>query len=228
MATTPNYGWVTPAPTDFVTDLPADFEIFADAVDASFAADEGDLLVGGTSNIFEPLPIGAAGTVLTSDGDTATWSAPPTGGKPILQIVTASTTTSTQVASTTLADTTLTATITPTSNTSKILVLITQHYRMNRAGTNIGAKYIVLRNSTTIVDYATSTIALSEISILGAATTNTRWSGLAGISYLDSPNTTSAVTYKTQGAASNAADSGSVTFQFDSQPSLITLIEIGD
>jgi hypothetical protein len=73
MATTPNYGWVTPAPTDFVTDLPADFEIFADAVDASFAADEGDLLVGGTSDIFEALPIGAASTVLTSDGTTASW-----------------------------------------------------------------------------------------------------------------------------------------------------------
>jgi hypothetical protein len=81
MATTPNYGWVTPAPTDFVTDLPADFEIFADAVDASFAADEGDLLVGGTSNIFEPLAIGAAGTVLTSDGDTAAWVA--AGAAPI-------------------------------------------------------------------------------------------------------------------------------------------------
>jgi hypothetical protein len=33
MATTPNYGWVTPAPTNFVTNLPADFELFADAVD---------------------------------------------------------------------------------------------------------------------------------------------------------------------------------------------------
>ena len=80
MATTPNYGWVTPAPTDFVTDLPADFETFADAVDASFAAVEGDLLVGGTSNIFEPLPIGALGTVLTSDGTTAEWAAPSAGG----------------------------------------------------------------------------------------------------------------------------------------------------
>lgn len=37
MATTPNYGWVTPAPTDFVVSLPADFETFADAVDADFA-----------------------------------------------------------------------------------------------------------------------------------------------------------------------------------------------
>ena len=44
MATTPNYGWVTPAPTDFVTDLPADFEVFADAVDADL---EG--LLGGTT-----------------------------------------------------------------------------------------------------------------------------------------------------------------------------------
>jgi hypothetical protein len=44
MATTPNYGWVTPAPTDFVTDLPADFEVFADAVDADLVG-----LLGGTT-----------------------------------------------------------------------------------------------------------------------------------------------------------------------------------
>jgi hypothetical protein len=44
MATTPNYGWVTPAPTDFVTDLPADFETFADAVDADLSG-----LIGGTA-----------------------------------------------------------------------------------------------------------------------------------------------------------------------------------
>jgi len=80
MATTPNYGWVTPAPTDFVTDLPADFEVFADAVDASFTASEGDLLVGGATNIFSPLTIGANATVLTSNGTTATWAAPAAAG----------------------------------------------------------------------------------------------------------------------------------------------------
>jgi hypothetical protein len=85
MATTPNYGWVTPAPTDFVTDLPADFEVFADAVDASFAADEGDLLIGNSSDIFVPLPIGANGTLLTSDGTTASWVAPtPAGGETLI------------------------------------------------------------------------------------------------------------------------------------------------
>lgn len=44
MATTPNYGWVMPDPTDFVTSLPADFEIFGDAVDADLAG-----LLGGTA-----------------------------------------------------------------------------------------------------------------------------------------------------------------------------------
>ena len=53
MATTPNYGWVTPAPTDFVTDLPADFETFADAVDGDLAG-----LLGGTT-----------GQVLTKDSN---------------------------------------------------------------------------------------------------------------------------------------------------------------
>jgi len=35
MATTPNYSWVMPDPVDLITDLPADFEIFGDAVDAT-------------------------------------------------------------------------------------------------------------------------------------------------------------------------------------------------
>jgi hypothetical protein len=78
MSTTPNYNWPLIENTDFVTNLPADLETLADAIDASFTADEGDLLVGGTSNIFEALPIGAVGTVLTSDGDTAEWAAPAT------------------------------------------------------------------------------------------------------------------------------------------------------
>jgi hypothetical protein len=76
MSTTPNYNWPLIEPTDFVTNLPADLETLADAIDASFAAGEGDLLVGGSSNIFEALPIGANGTVLSSDGTTAAWATP--------------------------------------------------------------------------------------------------------------------------------------------------------
>lgn len=67
MATTPNYGWVTPAPTDYLVDLPADFETFADAVDADLAG-----LLGGTT-----------GQVLAKDSDADhdfSWIAAPTGG----------------------------------------------------------------------------------------------------------------------------------------------------
>lgn len=32
---TSNYGWVMPTPTDLVTDLPADFEIFGQSADTT-------------------------------------------------------------------------------------------------------------------------------------------------------------------------------------------------
>jgi hypothetical protein len=80
MATTTNYGWATPDDTDLVKDGAAAIRTLGTSIDTSFAADEGDLLVGGTSDIFEALPIGAAGTVLTSDGDTAEWAAPSGAG----------------------------------------------------------------------------------------------------------------------------------------------------
>jgi len=41
---TSNFGWQMPTPTDLVTDLPADFEVFGQAVDTAFAD-----LKGGTS-----------------------------------------------------------------------------------------------------------------------------------------------------------------------------------
>ena len=67
MATTPNYGWVMPDPTDFVTNLPADFELFGDAVDTDLAG-----LLGGTT-----------GQVLIKDSNDDhdfSWANPATGG----------------------------------------------------------------------------------------------------------------------------------------------------
>ena len=77
MATTPNYGWVTPAPTDFVTDLPADFETFADAADATVKAlnpgtTAGDIDYYTSSTAKARLGIGSAGQVLkVNSGATA-------------------------------------------------------------------------------------------------------------------------------------------------------------
>ena len=47
------------------------------------------------------------------------------------------------------------------------------------------------------------------------------------ITYLDSPATTSATTYKTQFNVQDTADSGSVTAQGSSQTASIILLEIG-
>jgi hypothetical protein len=87
MATTPNYSWVMPDPTDFVTDLPADFEIFGDAVDASLyalspgtTAGDVDYYTSGTAKA--RLAIGTAGQVLqVNAGATAPeWATPASGG----------------------------------------------------------------------------------------------------------------------------------------------------
>jgi len=44
---TSNFGWQMPTPTDLVTNLPADFEVFGQAVDSDFA----DLLGGTTGQV---------------------------------------------------------------------------------------------------------------------------------------------------------------------------------
>ena len=95
MAITPSYGWVTPSPTDFVTDLPADFETFADAVDLTVDTldaenvkktlidAKGDLLAGTAADTITRLGVGANGTILTADSTEATglkWDLPSTGG----------------------------------------------------------------------------------------------------------------------------------------------------
>jgi hypothetical protein len=89
-----------PDPTDFVTDLPADFEIFGDAVDTTVDSidnrvtdlevitTEGDLVVGDASGDPVRVSVGTAGQVLASDGDTVEWITPATGVAPLLTVTT--------------------------------------------------------------------------------------------------------------------------------------------
>jgi hypothetical protein len=88
MATTPNYNFIMPDPTDFVTDLPADFEIFGDEVDLRIKTlnpetTEGDIAYrGATADAKDRLAIGTAGQVLTvNTGATAPeWATATAGG----------------------------------------------------------------------------------------------------------------------------------------------------
>ena len=56
---------------------------------------------------------------------------------------------------------------------------------------------------------------------------DTALKGTYSLIYLDSPATTSSVTYKTQGKCEGTANNQTVRFQSGSVPSTMTLLEIG-
>jgi hypothetical protein len=216
-----------PTATDLVTDLPADFEVFGQAVDTRLKALQpgttlGDLAYSSSiANTNTRLGIGSTGNVLTVSGGVPVWAAPAGGGK-LLQVVSAVTTTPTSIATTTLTDTTITATITPTLSTSKILVIASVNYWLDRgAGVQL-ANGRLLRGATTIADYKSGYFG-------GISTTGSGVSvgSILSVTYLDSPATTSSTTYKIQAAPVYTANSGTANYQLDNVPSTITLLEIG-
>jgi hypothetical protein len=147
----------------------------------------------------------------------------PTSFGKVLQVIQADSSTSTTVTSTSYTDTTLSATITPSAATSKILVIVSQNTDIYRSLANAFGKVQLLRDSTSIFDTAGSNgRAFGWENTFNSYNSN-QWTW--PITYLDSPSTTRATTYKTQGAASYAGPT--VVFQNSSAKSTITLMEIG-
>jgi hypothetical protein len=94
-----------PTPTDLVTDLPADFEVFGQAVDTQMKTNadaatqkatlttKGDIYAATGTSTPARLAVGANGTVLTADSTAATgvaWSVPASGGMTLLSTTTLS------------------------------------------------------------------------------------------------------------------------------------------
>ena len=191
----------------------------ATAIDA-----KGDLIVGTGADTFSRLAAGTNTYILTADSAEATglkWAAPAAGGGgKVLQVINATYDIEKVNTTTTYATTSLTATITPSSATSKVLVLVGQN-GVGKGASDCTVKFRLMRGATQILEFE------SSAGYTGTATSNT----IGGIStnYLDSPSTTSATTYSTEFA--RVGGSGGVYAQSDggsgNSTSTITLLEIG-
>jgi hypothetical protein len=138
----------------------------------------------------------------------------------VLQVVQASTNTRVNISSSSYQDTGLSASITPTSATSKILVLTTQLGRVTSSGNFRNIYLRLVRNSTEVFNQ------------FSGADADAYYVAQVGLVFLDNPATTSSVTYKTQGYSEYGGGTAQVTFQYDeggSEPdssSSIILMEI--
>lgn len=250
MPSTTNFNWSTPADTDLVKDGAAAIRTLGSSIDTSFvdlkggttgqvlakasatdldfnwvAVDpltildaKGDLISATAADTPARLAVGTNGQVLTADSTTSTglkWASPASGGK-VLQVVQGTYATQVNNSTTTFADTGLTATITPSATTSKILVMVS-HAQVNKTNGNAGSAVSIklLRGATDIY------------SAFAVGYTNTTLSQNHNVafSYLDSPSSTSALTYKTQFANITAAAEAGV--QTNNTTSTILLLEIG-
>jgi hypothetical protein len=136
----------------------------------------------------------------------------------VLQVVNVVYSTAATTSSATLADTGLTATITPSSASSKVLVLVS-HNGVGKSG-NLAGRINLVRGASQIL-FLDSLIAYTN-------TAAANYIGAVTASYLDSPATTSATTYKTQFASDNGASFGINTSGGGlGSSSTITLMEIG-
>jgi len=180
-------------------------------------ASKGQLAVGTGSGTTGFLNVGTNGHTLVADSSETTglkWAAPAGGGK-VLQVVNATYNTETQNNTNTFADSGLTATITPSSATSKILVFVSQSGIAKTDNTRVAVR--LLRGATELIIFEATAGNTGDTSIInvGGGTTT----------YLDSPNTTSATTYKTQFRSVDNTTYARV--QQSGAASSITLMEIG-
>jgi hypothetical protein len=137
----------------------------------------------------------------------------PTNGT-VLQTVTAELSTAAFSSSTSYADTGLTATITPKSSSSKVLVITANQIAKTAGNTDNGVNLRILRGATTIQE---NKFALfTGTTVIGV--------GCISMVSLDSPATTSATTYKVQFA--NVIAASRVEYSNNTTTSTIVLMEI--
>ena len=192
----------------------------------------GDLIYGTGADAFTRLAIGSTSNVLTVAGGVPTWAAPAAGGK-VLQVVSAFKSDTFAAADAAYNDITgLSVSITPSSASNKVLVMMT--VTGSHQPTIADAVLRLVRGATAIaVADTASDRTLATVSLYGPATTAT---DSTAFTFLDSPATTSATTYKVQGTGNGATPKGfyinrgsldTDTVSVARTASSITVMEIG-
>jgi hypothetical protein len=203
MATTTNFGWTTPDNTDLVKNGALAIRTLGSAIDTSLVD-----LKGGTT-----------GQVLTKSSGTDmdfTWAAAGGSGK-VLQVVQATYATAVNTSSTSYQSTGLSASITPSSTSSKIYINVTQMATIQAS--DRGAIFTIFRGTTSGTDLSSGNSA--GISYPYTATGgNSRFP--INMQYVDSPSTTSSTTY-----TSAVKSDGNGQIGTSGSFSVITLWEIG-
>ena len=177
------------------------------------------VLQGSTSGSITLQEPAVAGTTVldlpATSGTILTTTSPKAGN--VIQVVQGTTTISASNSTTTYADTGLSATITPSSSSSKILVIVNQNGVDKYDGNSGNAMDLkIQRNGSDLITF---------LNFVGYTNTNLRVIiGSSSVSYLDSPASTSALTYKTQ--FRNRATASQVMVQSNDGYSTITLMEI--
>jgi len=146
----------------------------------------------------------------------------------VIQTIQATYSTQTTVASTSYTDTGLSVSITPQFSTSKILILASVLADAQRSnGSSQGGGISIVRNSTTVwsPNANGTTQPYTWYAQIGSGA-SIEVSYMMNLNYLDSPATTSAITYKIQGAAYSTNNSGQIIFQIGNSTSNIIVMEI--
>jgi len=166
--------------------------------------------------------------IITSDGSGNITTG--TGMGKILQVVSVVDDTDTSITSATYTDTGLSANITPISTSSKILVTVNHNVRLQRSTTSVYAGIKLLRGSTDIFNPD----PIDSNGPFGFGYNSGETSSLILLrntfQFLDSPNSTSQQSYKTQARVYIASSSAFIQLNYNASvnngQSVMTLMEV--
>ena len=116
----------------------------------------------------------------------------------------------------------LSVSITPKFSSSKILIMATTNVQAFRSAQEVSGGLRLVRDSTEIIEYPYAFVLESGTSGNGRIFYNTNHSA----TYLDSPNTTSAVTYKVQLKVYGTSNSNRLSYNQNSSKSTILVMEV--